>query len=163
MENALGGLLFDGRTRTFTGSTAEQQDEFDLQESNAYPMLYQESGGRATSDLAITVLQGRSVGGSTTVNWTTCFRTPDRILEHWRAEHGIEGLDPQMLRPPFEALEARLSIAVAEDLDAGRLAIVAAPDLPVRRSFYVARVRTTTRSPSARALLELLVQKNRER
>jgi len=51
--------------------------------------------------------------------------------------------------------------AVAEDLDAGLLAIVSAPGLPVRRSFYAARVRATTLSSPARALLELLVQKNR--
>jgi choline dehydrogenase-like flavoprotein len=86
------------------------KSEFDLQEGNAYPMLYQERGGRATADLAITVLQGRSVGGSTTVNWTTCFRTPDRILDHWRREFGVEGLDAATLAPHFEAVESRLGI-----------------------------------------------------
>lgn len=84
--------------------------DFSLQESEAYPMLYQERGTRATSDLAITVLQGRSVGGSTTVNWTTCYRTPERILAHWRSKHGLE-LDAETLRPHFEAVEARLNIA----------------------------------------------------
>ena len=43
--------------------------EFDLKESTAYPNLYQELGNRTTDDLAITILQGRSVGGGTTVNW----------------------------------------------------------------------------------------------
>ena len=41
------------------------RQDFDLQESKAYPMLYQERGARATSDGAITVLQGHAVGGST--------------------------------------------------------------------------------------------------
>jgi nitrite reductase/ring-hydroxylating ferredoxin subunit len=27
--------------------------------------------------------QGRCVGGSTTVNWTSCFRTPEPTLRHW--------------------------------------------------------------------------------
>ncbi|MEL6347892.1 MAG: GMC family oxidoreductase [Myxococcota bacterium] len=84
--------------------------DFDLNEGRAYPMLYQERGGRATKDLAINILQGRSVGGSTTVNWTTCFRTPERILQHWETTHGIEGLDAQTLDPHFTAIEERLNI-----------------------------------------------------
>jgi len=84
--------------------------DFDLQESTAFPMLYQDRGTRTTSDLGITILQGRSVGGSTTVNWTTCYRTPERILEHWRSVHGVEGLDAATLRPHFESVEARLNI-----------------------------------------------------
>lgn len=85
--------------------------DFDLDERKALVSLYQDHGTRSTADLAITVLQGRTVGGSTTVNWTTCFRTPARILEHWRRVHGIEGLDEETLRPHFEAVEERLSIA----------------------------------------------------
>jgi len=84
--------------------------DFDLQEATAFPMLYQDRGTRTTADLGITILQGRSVGGSTTVNWTTCYRTPDRILDNWRTAHGVEGLDAQTLRPHFEAVEARLNI-----------------------------------------------------
>lgn len=84
--------------------------DFDLEESTAYPMLYQDRAARATADQAITVLQGRTVGGSTTVNWTTCFRTPDRVLEHWAAQHGVSGLSPAILRPHFEEVEARLGI-----------------------------------------------------
>ena len=85
--------------------------DFDLHEQTAFPALYQGRGGRSTTDLAISILQGRAVGGSTTVNWTTCFRTPDRILKHWQQHHGIEGLDPQSLAPHFEAIEERLNIA----------------------------------------------------
>jgi choline dehydrogenase-like flavoprotein len=84
--------------------------DFDLQEATAFPMLYQDRGTRTTADLGITILQGRSVGGSTTVNWTTCYRTPERILDHWRSHHGVEGLDAEVLKPHFEAVEARLNI-----------------------------------------------------
>ncbi|MEZ4319516.1 MAG: GMC family oxidoreductase [Myxococcota bacterium] len=75
----------------------------------SYPALYQERGGRTTDDLSITILQGRAVGGTTVVNWTTCFRTPERILAHWRSEHGTT-LDSATLAPHFEAVEARLNI-----------------------------------------------------
>ena len=86
------------------------QDFRALDEAVNTPMLYQERGTRATSDLAITILQGRSVGGGTTINWTTCFRTPDRILAHWRRHHGLEAWTPSDLRPHFEAVEQRLHI-----------------------------------------------------
>ena len=47
------------------------RNDFDLHEHSAYPAMYQDRGTRATADLAISILQGRTVGGSTTVNWTT--------------------------------------------------------------------------------------------
>lgn len=86
--------------------------DFDMQESKAFPNLYQDRGTRASADLAVTILQGRSVGGSTTVNWTTCFRTPERILALWRQRFGLEGMTEAALLPHFEAVEARLNIQV---------------------------------------------------
>lgn len=85
--------------------------DFDLQEGTAYPMLYQERGTRATADMSMLVLQGRSLGGSTTVNWTTCYRTPPRILSNWRKHHGLDALTPEAMAPHFAAVERRLSIA----------------------------------------------------
>jgi choline dehydrogenase-like flavoprotein len=92
------------------GSAYTSKDFRRLDEAWSLPHLYQERGTRATADLAITVLQGRSVGGGTTVNWTTCFRTPPRILEHWQRAHGL-ALTEQELAPHFEAIEQRLGIA----------------------------------------------------
>jgi choline dehydrogenase-like flavoprotein len=84
--------------------------EADMLESTAYPRLYQDHGQRATDDLSITILQGRSIGGSTTVNWTTSFRTPERVLAYWRTVHGIDTLGPEILAPHFEAVEQRLNV-----------------------------------------------------
>ncbi len=85
-------------------------DQFVPEESVAYPRLYQEHGQRATADLSITILQGRAVGGSTTVNWTTSFRTPDAVLAHWRSTYGLSALTPEELAPHFAAVEERLHI-----------------------------------------------------
>ncbi|MEE9383791.1 MAG: GMC family oxidoreductase [Nannocystaceae bacterium] len=85
-------------------------EDFDQTETTAFPLLYQESGGRATRDLAINILQGRCVGGGTTVNWTTCFRAPDSTLARWRTKFGVEGLDGHTLTPHYEAVEKRLNI-----------------------------------------------------
>jgi choline dehydrogenase-like flavoprotein len=85
-------------------------DTVKMDETWAYPNLYQEAGMRATSDLGITILQGRGVGGGTLVNWTTSFRTPPRVLRHWAQAHGVTGLDEATLAPHFDAVEKRLDI-----------------------------------------------------
>jgi len=89
------------------GGHFTRDDFVSLDEAWALSNLYQDRGTRGTEDRAITVLQGRSVGGGTTVNWTTCFRTPPAILDHWRHVHGI---DLGSLDPHFDAVERRLNI-----------------------------------------------------
>ena len=85
--------------------------EFDMTEARAFVNLYQELGDRGTDDLAITILQGRSVGGGTTVNWCSSFRTPERILTAWKDRFGIETLTTASLTPHWEAIEKRLHVA----------------------------------------------------
>jgi choline dehydrogenase-like flavoprotein len=84
--------------------------DFKLQEKQAYAELYQEVAGRQTKDKAIQILQGKTVGGSTTVNWTSSFRTPKQTLNHWQQEHDIQGLDDKNLAPWFAWVEKRLNI-----------------------------------------------------
>jgi choline dehydrogenase-like flavoprotein len=84
--------------------------DFKQQEAQAYPELYQESAARKTRDKAINILQGRCVGGSTTVNWTSSFRTPVATLEHWRAQFHVQGFGNDELAPYFQQAEQRLSI-----------------------------------------------------
>ena len=85
--------------------------DFRMRESEAYPELYQESAARKTRDHAINILQGRCVGGGTTVNWTSSFRTPEATLDHWARALGIPGLGVDALAPWFDKMEARLGIA----------------------------------------------------
>ncbi len=84
--------------------------DFRQLETDAYPQLYQESAGRKTVDKAITILQGRCVGGSTTVNWTSSFRTPSATLAYWRDRFGLDEFTDEALAPWFQRAEQRLSI-----------------------------------------------------
>jgi len=84
--------------------------DFRMLEAEAYPQLYQESAARKTLDRAITILQGRCVGGSTTVNWTSSFRTPEPTLACWRERFGLADLSSATLAPWFGQMEERLSI-----------------------------------------------------
>ena len=85
--------------------------DFRMREEEAYPSLYQESAARKTRDKAINILQGRTVGGSTTVNWTSSFRTPPETLAFWQQRHGLRDYGVEALAPWFETMEARLHIA----------------------------------------------------
>lgn len=85
--------------------------DFKLSERESYTRLYQEGMSRVTADGGIAILQGRCVGGSTTVNWTSSFRTPSETLSFWESEHGVEGCDAKSLAPWFEQQEKRLSIS----------------------------------------------------
>src|SRR5438034_3976775 len=85
--------------------------DFHMLESEAYPQLYQESASRKTKDKAINILQGRCVGGGTTVNWTSSFRTPEATLDYWRNAFGLEGFGVADLAPWFERMERRVNVA----------------------------------------------------
>ncbi|MBL0125187.1 MAG: GMC family oxidoreductase [Betaproteobacteria bacterium] len=89
----------------------KSSSDFRMRERDAYPQLYQESAGRQTKDKSITILQGRSVGGSTTVNWTSSFRTPPATLQHWEKVWGLDDYTVAKMAPWFEKMEARLSIS----------------------------------------------------
>lgn len=85
--------------------------DFNQLESEAYPSLYQESAARKTEDKAINILQGRCVGGSTTVNWTSSFRTPASTLKFWQEKFGLTGYSVEALAPYFAQAEQRLNIS----------------------------------------------------
>lgn len=51
---------------------------------------------------------GNTVGGTTTINSGTCFRTPDRVLDKW-AEGGLT-VDRTALDAAFSRVEARINV-----------------------------------------------------
>jgi choline dehydrogenase-like flavoprotein len=89
--------------------------EFKMDEAWSYPHLYQDHGTRATDDLSVVVLQGRALGGGTTVNWATCFRTPAETLAFWAEHKAVRGVTLEALAPHFDEIEARLSVTLVTD------------------------------------------------
>lgn len=84
--------------------------QFNMKESEAYPQLYQESAARLTKDKGIKILQGRNVGGGTTVNWTTSFKTPKRSLEWWESAWDVKDCSYSKMLPYFEEVEKLIGI-----------------------------------------------------
>jgi choline dehydrogenase-like flavoprotein len=89
----------------------KSSDDFKMEELTAYSDLYQESAGRTTKDGAISIFQGRTVGGTTVINWTSSFRTPPETLQHWGAEFAVKGFSQDEMAPWFAAMEKRLNVA----------------------------------------------------
>jgi len=95
-------LIEEGGLRT--------SNDFNMDEKTAYSEMYQEGATRATKDKAISILQGRAVGGTTVVNWTSCFRTPEPTLNHWAEHHKVTGSSAAEMAPWFELMEKRLNV-----------------------------------------------------
>ena len=89
----------------------KSSDDFLMDERDAYHDLYQESAGRMSKDGAMSILQGRAVGGTTVINWSSSFRTPNQTLEYWSKEFGVKGMSPEDMAPWYAKMEERLSVA----------------------------------------------------
>jgi choline dehydrogenase-like flavoprotein len=79
--------------------------DFTEREVDMTERLYADGGLRATDDLSLLMLQGRSVGGSTTINWLIMLRPAEHVLDEWAAEHGWEGMRLSELAPVFDRVE----------------------------------------------------------
>lgn len=77
--------------------------------------LYADGGARATDDLAITLLQGRSVGGGTTVNWMIMLRPAESVMAEWAREHGAEALSASALLPALARVEEEVHARLVPD------------------------------------------------
>lgn len=86
--------------------------EFDMNEGKAYVDLYQESAARFTKDRGIKVLQRQSVGGGTTVNWTSSFRTPKSVMNFWVEHYGWSPNLIRQIEDTFPLIEEKFSISL---------------------------------------------------
>jgi len=76
--------------------------------------MYRRGGSTfSVGNVAIPIPLGQTVGGSTTVNSGTCYRTPDRILEEWATELGLVDLAPDRMGGYFERVERVLQVEAA--------------------------------------------------
>ncbi len=93
----------------FTGTALTQRD------GEMYDQLYMERGGRATEDLAVSVLQARVLGGGGVINASDVVPAPDGVLRHWVRRHGLTDLSPEALAPYRErALEDLSATEICE-------------------------------------------------
>ncbi|MFQ5923831.1 MAG: GMC family oxidoreductase N-terminal domain-containing protein, partial [Anaerolineales bacterium] len=86
------------------------QTDFDGVEYEAMRDLYEKRGILATEDVGIVVLAGSTLGGGTTINWTTSLPTPAHVLHEWETELGVSGADGPEWQASLEAVGARINV-----------------------------------------------------
>jgi choline dehydrogenase-like flavoprotein len=98
--------------------------DFSAEEESGWERLYMRRGALATDDAGMLILAGRTLGGGTTVNWTTCFRPPAALLAEWAARSGVAGLQGDALQASYAAVEARMGIHIDDGPFNGNNAVV---------------------------------------
>lgn len=89
----------------FLGPKLTMRDEM-------YDQVYMERGGRATDDLAISVLQGRVLGGGGVINACDVVPLQDDVLRCWQRRYGLTDFSPEALEPYRRMAEDDLSTNV---------------------------------------------------
>lgn len=80
------------------GEPPHVRPTFTERELDMYKTLYQEGGARLTKNKGVKVMQGRCLGGGTTVNWSACLPPRPETLDFWRDNFGLP-FTKENLRP----------------------------------------------------------------
>jgi len=89
-------------------------DEFDQHELTGMQNLFREGGLSGTRDLSMSLLAGAAIGGGTTVNWQSCFRTPDDVLEEWEELSGCGFFTGHAFAESLDAVWRRIGASTDE-------------------------------------------------
>ncbi len=69
-------------------------------------LMYRDAGSVLTlGNTGILLPLGRTLGGTTTINSGTMFRTPNEVIDEWRRDYGIKTITSDLLKPYFEEVE----------------------------------------------------------
>jgi long-chain-alcohol oxidase len=102
------------------GGYADRGD-FPRRETEALDALYMDRALGTTTDGAITMIAGETVGGGTVVNYSTALPTPDALREEWDR---VAGFDRVFLGEAFsrsaEAVERRIGVTWEESVPSER-------------------------------------------
>jgi len=88
--------------------------EFDQHELTGMHQLFREGGLAGTRDLSVSLLAGASIGGGTTVNWQSCFRTPDDVREEWADLSGCSFFTADSFSECLDAVWRRIGASTDE-------------------------------------------------
>lgn len=79
-------------------------------EAEAWRDLMLDRGTTGPRDQSITILAGATVGGGTTINWTTAFAPPDALRARWEDEFGWDGFGGAQTDADLVRLRAELDL-----------------------------------------------------
>jgi choline dehydrogenase-like flavoprotein len=89
-------------------------DDFDQHELVGMRQLFREGGLAGTRDLSMSLLAGSAIGGGTTVNWQSCFRTPDEVRAEWAERSGCDFFTADAFTESLDAVWRRIAASTDE-------------------------------------------------
>jgi len=108
-------LAASGKTVIVVDSGGLWSDgEFDQHELIGMHRLFREGGLSGTRDLSMSILAGSGLGGGTTVNWQSCFRTPDDVREEWAELSGCSFFTGDSFSESIDAVWRRIGASTDE-------------------------------------------------
>lgn len=88
--------------------------------TESVPRLYRDGGTTAVLGTpVIPYIEGRCVGGSTTLNGGMTYRPPEKVLEEWERQTGDPAFGPRGLEPLFERVERAVSACAQLEASVG--------------------------------------------
>ncbi|PYP54101.1 MAG: hypothetical protein DMD39_02760, partial [Gemmatimonadetes bacterium] len=88
--------------------------DFDQHELIGMHRLFREAGFSGTRDLSVSILAGTGLGGGTTVNWQSCFRTPDHVREEWAELSGCSFFTADSFSESLDGVWRRIAASTDE-------------------------------------------------
>lgn len=86
------------------------EKDFDGAELSGFDRLYLNGGGMASADGSVGLLAGQGLGGTTLVNYTFSFRTPDKVREEWARDHGVAAVASPEFDESLDAVWERIGV-----------------------------------------------------
>jgi choline dehydrogenase-like flavoprotein len=88
--------------------------DYDQHELTGMRRLFREGGASGTRDLSMSLVAGACIGGGTTVNWQSCFRTPDDVREEWARVSGCRFFTSDAFTESLDAVWRRIAASTDE-------------------------------------------------
>ena len=86
----------------------------DFRPTESFRHMYRDAGTTAAIGIGdtplISIMAGRTVGGSSTLTGGVIFRIPEAVLQTWVRDHGLHELSPRELEPAYHDVEKELSV-----------------------------------------------------
>ncbi|GBF51394.1 GMC-family oxidoreductase [Leptospira ryugenii] len=84
--------------------------QFNSDEFISQARLYRDAGFIVSEDQTISILQGRTVGGSTTINWQTSLYPPIYVTDEWEKRFGWKPVSREVMDPFVSEVHERLGV-----------------------------------------------------
>ncbi len=86
-------------------------DQFNRDTWAATRDMYRDASMSATlGNPPVPLPLGMTLGGTTTINSGTCFRTPEKVFAHWKRTFGLTGLEYADMQAHFDAVEKAIDV-----------------------------------------------------